>query len=325
MDKLHDIFVFVECIKGYVINDSKFLISIGRQLADNSKGYLKAVVFKADINEIELSNLKHSMCDSIVLIENDVNFYEEDRYVQILCQLCLDYKPNIFLFSSTQFEKSIAAQIAAKIGAGLTADCIDLYMEETKLIQIRPAYSGNLYAEIVCRDQRIQMAVVKCMSHNIKWQSKIVAAEIVSFDFENVNGSIMRLLKEKKRKVGNELDVASIVFGVGRGVTSRDTFNKIKSLAKLVDAKIGFTRAVLENNWANKDCLIGQTGKLLSAHIYMAFGISGATQHIIGISDCDTIIAVNSDKNAKIFEVSDFGIIGDVSEVTDNLIRLLRN
>ncbi|QNU66247.1 electron transfer flavoprotein subunit alpha/FixB family protein [Ruminiclostridium herbifermentans] len=329
LNNYKDVFVFIEYHNGVINEDTYRLLSVGKELAIASKERLCAVVIHNNLKDEDAHSLIKYGSDIVYVLENNLSLFQEDLLVDMLTDFCKDYRPNVFLFTGSLLGKSIAPQISYNLKTGLTADCTDLKMDSNDvkiLIQKRPAFEGNLYAEIKCQNTRPQMATVKRGIAKEQKRDEKRIGDIIRLRREGTDKSLLRIIDvlNTENLNCNSIEKSSIVIGIGRGVKEKKVYLIIKELAKLLNAEIGFTRPASENDWADKNNLIGQTGISLNCNVYLAFGISGALQHVSGILNCNTIIAVNNDKNAGIFNYATYGIVGDNESVAKNLISIIK-
>ncbi|QWU13746.1 electron transfer flavoprotein subunit alpha/FixB family protein [Paenibacillus sophorae] len=285
------------------------VLNVGCQLAVECHGKLGAIVIESDVSADELIRLA-SLCHYIILVQDRINPFEEDLYIRDLVSVCRQYKPNVFLLSATLFGKSIAPAIAVQLQVGLTADCTELRMDSSALIQIRPALGGELLAEIKTLNNHIQMATVASGGVQAAPPQAFLHTGTQLFKVDTAISRI-ELTDWRKAELSATPEHSEIVVGVGRGIKYENEFLAIRKFAQDIGASIGFTRAVIDESWADERNLIGQTGKSIKPRIYFAFGISGAIHHITGIRGAQYIIAVNTDREAPIFKYAHYGIVAE--------------
>lgn len=316
------------------INDSKLhnvtleLLGEGKKLANKLNKELSLIIIGDDNKEI-INNLTRFPIDNIYNIEDEnLKYYNTDLYSEYIKKLIDKYKPEIVLFGATSIGRDLAPRVAAKVGTGLTADCTSLEIDENdnKLLQTRPAFGGNLMATIVCPKNRPQMSTVRPgVMEKIKdtsnKETKIVNPEISITDYNN-RIQVLGIEKELKKLVN--LTDANIIVSGGRGLKSTDGFKLISDLAESLGGVVGASRAAVDSGWIDSSHQIGQTGTTVRPNIYIACGISGAIQHLAGMSESDTIIAINTDPNAPIFKVCDYGIVGDLYDVIPELLKIIK-
>lgn len=300
------------------------LLGKGRELADLLEVDLSLIILGADFDE-ELDNLVQYGADEIIYVKSPIlkNYYS-DLYVQALTILAQENRPEIILIGATPTGRDFAPRMAKRLNAGLTADCtgldIDLYTRN--LLQTRPTFGGNIMATIRTPNSRPQVATVRPgtfkASENVKRKVKIRKIE---YDFKEKDSvtKIVKVISKHKEQVN--LEDADIVVAGGRGVGSKENFKIIEKLAEVLGAELGGSRITVELNWLNQDRQIGQTGKTVSPKLYIACGISGAIQHLVGMQNSEIIVAINKDPNAPIFNIAHYGIVGDLHEVLPTLIK----
>jgi len=321
------------------------LVSEGRKLADKLDVQLSAVVLGSDIKDTANELIAHG-ADQVYLVEDErLKNYRTGPYTSIITNIINKFKPEIVLLGATHNGRDLGPRISARINTGLTADCTELSIEEERgiLLQTRPAFGGNLMATIVCPDHRPQMSTVRpgvmeksepdntrtgdikeCkinldsdeIDSEIIKQSKIINLAPDSSELD-LYTEIKEIVKQAKKSVN--LEKADIIVSGGRGVGNPDGFSTIKELAAALNGEVGASRAVVDEGWIDKGHQVGQTGKTVKPKVYIACGISGAIQHRAGMENSDIIIAINTDPEAPIFEVCDYGIIGDLHQVVPML------
>lgn len=272
---------------------------------------------------------KNSGIDKIYALE-DERFAE--YYTEFFSKAAVDavreIQPEIFLIGATNQGRDLAPRISTALNTGLTADCTGLDINEKgQLAATRPTFGGQLMATILCKNL-LQMATIRPKVFKPASENIVKKAEIITMPV-NLDGLEKRveLLEFKKAitKELNNLDSAEIVVAGGRGMKNAQGFELLKKFADELGGTVGATRLAVEMGLATHDMQVGQTGKTVSPKLYIACGISGAVQHTIGMSASEKIIAINSDKNAPIFEIADYGYVGDVFEVVPQLVELLRS
>jgi len=269
--------------------------------------------------------------DRIYVVENDnLAQYRTGPYTDVICGLINKYKPEIVLIGATLQGRDLASRIAARIGAGLTADCtgLEIDTDQRLLRQTRPAFGGNIMATILCRQARPQMAtvrprVMKKLEPRDDSEPEIVNIP-VSLDSKSIATKIVDIIREETQEEANLQDADIIVSG-GRGLKGPENFALIRELAEALGGAVGASRATVDAGWIPAYHQVGQTGKTVSPKLYIACGISGAVQHLAGMSTSDCIVAINTDPHAPIFDVATFGIVGDLFEVVPALTEALKN
>jgi electron transfer flavoprotein alpha subunit len=321
------VWVFIEIRFGRLADVGLELLGAGRDLASKRGVDLSAIIMGDDIDRF-IDEVASYGPDTLYLI-NDPLFKEFDvgLYARALSDLVVERRPEILLFGATFMGRALAPRVAAKLKTGLTADCTGLDIsEEGDLVQTRPAFGGNIMAEIICPGHRPQMATIrpKVMKKAKKNLSKTPNVIKINPNIKEneIKTRILEVVLEGEKGVG--LDEADIVVAGGRGIGSAENFRLIKELADLLGGAVGASRAVVDSGWIPQSHQVGQTGRTVSPKLYIACGISGAIQHLAGMQGSRCIVAINKDPDAPIFNVANYGIVGDLFEVIPALIRELK-
>ncbi|MDL2289622.1 electron transfer flavoprotein subunit alpha [Clostridia bacterium OttesenSCG-928-F22] len=321
-----DIWVYVQKEEGKIHHVTHELLGVARELADAKGERLVAVVLDDDCKD-DAKELFAYGADVVLLCE-DAQFARgvEQAYYDALYGMVAARKPDVFLFGATSFGRSVAPRLAARLKTGLTADCTVLAInEETKLLQqTRPAFGGNLMATIVCPASRPQMATVRpgIMKSLEADYSRTGIVEKV--EPSKHSSSVLEVLEKVKTAAAKSIADASFIVSAGRGIGSQKNLKLLEELAELLGASVGVTRAVVDAGWYSQQHQIGQTGLAVSPKILIAFGVSGAIQHLAGMSNAETIIAINNDAEAPIFQVADYAVVGDCVEILKEMIATLK-
>ena len=320
------IWTFAEQREGRLEQISFELLTRGRKLADKRGTELASVLIGSEIDRKEIQELFEHGTDKVYLVDDPrCKYYVNDLYANILTYLVKTYEPEIFLAAASTTGRSVMPYIAARIKTGLTADCTELDIEEGtgNLLQTRPAIGGNIMATIKTPDYRPQMATVRPKSTPIPVRTEGITGEIVEV---KVPAELMKC-REKRlgfrpmRDEGMNIEDADKIVAGGRGMKKAENFTILQELAHRLNAAVGASRDAVERGWAEYPQQVGLSGKTVVPKLYIAFAISGAIQHLAGMKTSETIIAVNTDPEAQIFNVADFGIVGDVFEVVPQLIK----
>ncbi len=320
------IWIFAEQRERKIASVSYELLGAGRKLADELNVDLSAVLFGSSENEakelIRWGSDRVYFCDDPIF-EN----FNDELYAQLLCNLINIYKPEIVLAGATPIGRSFIPRVAAKVVAGLTADCTSLSIDkETRnLLQVRPAFGGNIMATILCPNHRPQMATVRPRVMKKGEYREDKKGEIIHVKAENISSRtrVIETIKEISDIATNLQEVEVIVSG-GRGLGNAKGFGLLKELAELLGGAIGASRAAVDEGWISYRHQVGQTGKTVCPRIYIACGISGAVQHLVGMQSSDIIIAINKNPDAPIFNVATYGIVGDLYEIIPLLIKKIK-
>jgi len=321
-----DIWVFAEIdqinktLKGVTLE----LLSAAKKLAEELNSKTGVVIIGQD-NRKYFEDFEKYGADKIYNIEDSsFTHYDTQNYSQILIALAKKYKPEAILYPSTYIGRDIAPRVASKLACGLTADCTALSVKDGNIVQSRPAFGGNIMADIICPNARPQMASVR---PNILPKIEISApkpAQIITENFKAIPSKV-RLVRTEKDLPSEVLkpEEADIIITIGRGVKKQETFAFVKELAAKLGAALGATRPVIEKGFLNRNHQIGQSGVSVKPKIYIAFGVSGALQHTIGMQNSDLIIAVNKDASAPIFNISQYGFTGDVEQIVPKILEII--
>ena len=319
-----DIWVFIEQADGEPLPVALELLSKGRDLAKNSNAELCAVIFGG--SDETLGTLADFGAGIIYRCGGAApSAYDEEIQTQRLANLVREYSPDVFLFGATGFGRSLAPRLAARLGTGLTADCImlDIDSESGFLLQTRPAFGGSLMAVITCPDKRPQMATVRpgvfcAVPIPRNHEPNVINVETPAEEITHV-----RLISESCEAPDPGISGADIIVSAGLGIGHVKNLALVERLASLLGAQVGASRPLIESGWLPYRHQIGQTGCSVAPKLLLAFGISGAVQHLAGISGAERIIAVNNDPDAPIFSVAHYAIVGDCREILCNMISIL--
>jgi electron transfer flavoprotein alpha subunit len=322
--KLHGgVLIFAEQEEGEIHQVAYELLGKGRELADNLGVELHSVLLGYETEE-KAVELIHYGADKVYLYDHlSLREFDVIRYARNIIKLVEEEKPDIFLIGATRIGRTLAPRIAAALRTGLTADCVDLNLDENgNLIQTRPAFSGNIMAQIKTKT-RPQMATVrhKVMKTNEKNPDR--KGVVTKKKPEIIEDTRMRILEKVKADEVN-LSEAEVIISGGRGLKKPGDFKILGELAEVIGGVIGSSRPLVDAGWVSKDHQIGFSGNTAKPKVYIACGISGAPQHLFGMRDSDIIIAINKDPSAPIFSVSDYGVVGDLYEILPMLICELK-
>ncbi|MDN5352547.1 MAG: electron transfer flavoprotein alpha subunit [Clostridiales bacterium] len=312
------VLVFAEQRSGEIQNVSLELLGKGRKIADELGASLMAVLPGKDMKKHSRLLIEYG-ADQVVLIEDDsLSIYMTEPYTQAVVQTIETYKPEVVLFGATSIGRDLAPRVSARIRTGLTADCTSLDVSEDKmLLMTRPAFGGNIMATIVCPDHRPQMSTVRpgVMTKMERDASRV--GEVIESDWKPERNTqwVEVLSFEQETDEKQDIQEATVLISGGRGVGSAENFGVLYDLADELGGMVSASRAAVDSGWMDHERQVGQTGKTVRPNLYFACGISGAIQHVAGMEEADFIVAVNKDKNAKIFEVADLGIVGDVHKI----------
>jgi electron transfer flavoprotein alpha subunit len=321
------VWIFAEQREGITASVSFELLGVGKKLADELNSELCAVLLGTD--EMRAEELIKWGADRVYLCSNpSLEKFNDDSYSEILSRLIDEHKPAIVLAGATAIGRSFIPRVAARLRTGLTADCTSLEIDkETKnLIQIRPAFGGNIMASILCTNYRPQMATVRPRVMKRGEYDEDRKGEIVPVAAENISPrtTVIESVKEVSETSVN-LHEADIIVAGGRGIGDEKGFKLLEELAEAIGGSVGASRAVVDEGWISYSHQVGQTGKTVSPKVYIACGISGAVQHLVGMQSSDIIIAINKNPDAPIFNVATYGIVGDLHKIVPLLIKRIKD
>ncbi|MGD0278198.1 MAG: electron transfer flavoprotein subunit alpha/FixB family protein [Smithella sp.] len=325
--KQKSIWVFGDYRNYYQNRVTLQLISKAMDLAKIINAEVCALIFGHEIDEWIMEYTAHG-ADRILAIDDPaLKSYSTERYLAIIEDLAKERDPDIILIGATDFGREFAPRLAKRLKTGLSADCVGLDIaEDGLLLQIAPSFGGNMLAEIVTERHRPQMATVrpgtfKEIPHD--YQRKALVEHLPLM--KNLPKPRVRLV-EYERSVEKEhtIENASVIVCGGRGMGNKEKFKKLQELARLLGGDVGATRPVVYAGWADHGALVGQAGKHIKPKILFSFGISGAIQHTAGLGEANFVIAINRNPQATMMKMSDVAIVGDASDVLNNLIRELK-
>ncbi|HHY80012.1 MAG TPA: electron transfer flavoprotein subunit alpha/FixB family protein [Thermoanaerobacter sp.] len=327
MNEYKDIWVFAEQREQRLMNVSLEILGEARKLADKKGVKACAVLVGYGVKGLADELIKYG-ADVVYVIDNPLlKNYTTEGYAKVIADLVNELKPEAILYGATYIGRDLAPRIASRLHTGLTADCTGLDIDENGLLlQIRPAFGGNLIATIICPERRPQMAtvrpgVMKKAPKDGKREGKIIEIQ-ANIKEGDIRTQIFDIIKEAKSKVN--IEEADIIVSGGRGVGGAEGFKLIQQLADALGGVVGASRAAVDAGWISSDHQVGQTGKTVRPKLYIACGISGAIQHIAGMGNAITIVAINKNPDAPIFKVADYGIVGDLFKVIPALIEEIK-
>jgi len=348
-----NVWVYTEQRKGKILNVALELIGEGQRLAREISGDTKVCALLVGNNIGHLAEECYDYgADRVYLIEDPLlQNYTTDGYTKVIVDAAKKYKPGIVIYGATHIGRDLAPRVAARLNTGLTADCtrLDIKMssyidyaiknttldvstldpnsDDKGLKQTRPAFGGNLMASIICPKTRPQMATVRPGVMRKRERRKGSTGELVTVNptisKKDIRIEILDIVKSAKEIVS--LTDAKIICSGGRGLGNSSGFDLIKKFAAKVGGVVGSSRAAVDAGWIDHSHQVGQTGTTVKPNIYFACGISGAIQHLAGMQTSDIIVAINKDPEAPIFEVADFGIVGDLYKVIPQIIEEWEN
>ena len=323
------VWVYSEFRAGKLASVALELLGIGRKLAD-ARGVKLSAVLIGSATETSAEQLIAHGADIVYRADDEaLTYFTDETYGAVLTKLIQEHKPEVVLAGATAIGRSFIPGVANTLGAGLTADCTQLEIRETDgaLLQTRPAFGGNIMATIECPNSRPQMStvrpnVMKELEFDDSRSGDIVD---VSLDPSMLKSRVRVLESVTAEQDAVNIQESDILVGGGRGLDNEKGFELIRELAASLKGSVSASRAVVDAGWIGYPHQVGQTGKTVAPKLYIACGISGAIQHVAGMQSSETIVAINRDKNAPIFDVADFGIVGDLFEVLPKLIKKIED
>lgn len=328
--KTKDLWVFIETAEdGGAVNVGLELLNPGRHLADRQGGRLIGVVIGCQIEEAIKAAAAHG-ADQVIAVDGaEYKHYTTDAYTDAVCTLVEKYGPTTMLIGATNVGRDMGPRVSSRLKTGLTADCtgLDIDEETGNMAWTRPAFGGNLMATILCPDHRPQIGTVRPGVFKKGDRNESRSVEIIREDIHVTADRIRTRVVEVIREAGEgsiDLEGADIIVSGGRGVGGPEGFGPLKELAGMLGGVVGASRAAVDSGWIPHVHQVGQTGKTVGPKVYIACGISGAIQHVAGMSGSDTVIAINKDPEASIFNVADYGVVGDLKIVIPILMEEIK-
>ncbi len=329
LNEYRGVWIFVEHDEGEPADVSWELLSVGAELAKTRGVELCTIVVGEKVEHLCQESFAYGAAKSYLIDAPLFHYYRTKPYYKAICHLILKYKPEIVLVGATGLGRDLAGAVATELATGLTADCTGLKIDDRGfLLQTRPAFGGNVMATILTERTRPQMSTVRphvmpLPEKGVSRKGEIIR-ESAPFKEEDFVARVLEILKGRAQ--GVDVAAADIIVSGGRGMCAPENFQILQALAEELDGVVGCSRAVVEAGWMPVEHQVGQTGKTVRPKIYFACGISGAIQHLVGMQESDVIVAINTDKQAPIFEVATYGIVGDVLKVipaiTERIIEL---
>ena len=318
--KTKDLWVLIETKEdGSAQNVGLELLNPGRMLADKQGGALVAVVIGNHVDESVKAASEHG-ADKVIVVEGpEYAHYTTDAYSIALVTLVEKYGPTSMMIGATPHGRDLGPRVSCRLQTGLTADCtaLDIDEESGNVAWTRPAFGGNLMATILCPDNRPQIGTVRpgVFKKSDAGEAKAeIIKEDIHVDAKDIRTQILELIKEADGE-NVDLEGAEIIVSGGRGVGGPEGFEPVKALADALGGVVGASRAAVDAGWIAHAHQVGQTGKTVGPKLYIACGISGAIQHVAGMSGSDCIVAINKDPEAPIFDIADYGVVGNLFEV----------
>lgn len=340
LEEYKGVFIYAQQVDNELSSIAFELIGKAKELAKDLGTDVTAVLLGSNVKGLT-DELGEYGADKVIVVDNpELETYRTEPYAQALAAVINEYKPEIMLVGATAIGRDLGPTVSARVATGLTADCTKLEIgdfpinavpgkedeqKHNQLLMTRPAFGGNTIATIACPDNRPQMATVRPGVMQKIDPIEGAKAEVIEynpgFTPDNKYVEIMDIVKS----VTDTVDImdAKILVSGGRGV-GEEGFGMLKELAEVLGGEVSCSRAVVDNGWQPRDIQVGQTGKTVRPNVYFAIGISGAIQHVAGMEESDIIVAINKDETAPIFDVADYGIVGDLNKIVPALTEKLR-
>ncbi len=340
LEEYKGVFIFAEQVDNQISNIAYELLGKAKDLAKDLGTDVTAVLIGSGVKELADSLAVYGADRVIVVDDPELKDYRTEPYAHALACVINEYKPEIVLVGATAIGRDLGPRVSARVATGLTADCTSLEIGDfpleakegqeqlhNQLLMTRPAFGGNTIATIACPYNRPQMATVRPGVMQKIAPIDGAKANVVEFNPGfTPDGKYVEILEVVKSVVETvDISEAKILVSGGRGVGSAENFKLLDELAEAIGGTVSCSRAVVDNGWKPKDMQVGQTGKTVRPNVYFAIGISGAIQHTAGMEESDIIIAINKDESAPIFDVADYGIVGDLNKIVPMLTAQLRD
>ena len=339
IEEYKGVFVFAQQVDNELSGIALELVGKGKELAKDLGTEVAAVLVGYEVKGLA-DRLARYGADKVILVDDpELKEYRTEPYTHAVASVIEKYKPEIFLVGATAIGRDLGPRISARIHTGLTADCTQLDIGDFPLVAVegkeqlhnqllmtRPAFGGNTIATIACPNFRPQMATVR--PGVMQKAPKIEGAKAVIEEFNpgfTPNNKYVEIM-EVVKAVTNTVDImdAKILVSGGRGVGNAENFKLLDDLAAAIGGTVSCSRAVVDAGWKPKDLQVGQTGKTVRPNVYFAIGISGAIQHLAGMEEADIIVAINKDESAPIFDVADYGVVGDLNKIVPLLTEKIK-
>ena len=341
LEEYKGVFVFAQQLDNEVSGIAYELLGKARDLAAPLSAQVTAVLIGSGVED-QCDKLAEYGADRVILVDDpELREYRTEPYAHALASVINEFKPEIVLVGATAIGRDLGPTVSARVATGLTADCTVLEIGDFPLVAIpgkeaeqkhnqllmtRPAFGGNTIATIACPNNRPQMATVRPGVMQKIDPIKGAKAEVVKYNPGFTPNNRYVSIKEVVKAVNDVADImdAKILVSGGRGVGSAENFKILEDLAAVLGGTVSCSRAVVDSGWKPKELQVGQTGKTVRPNVYFAIGISGAIQHVAGMEESDIIVAINKDEDAPIFDVADYGVVGDLNKIVPQLTEAIK-
>lgn len=341
LEEYKGVFVFAEQVDNQISSIAFELLGKAKELAGKLDTQVTAVLVGNEVKALADQLAEYGADRVIVVDDPELKEYRTEPYAHALSSVINEYKPDIMLVGATAIGRDLGPRVSARVKTGLTADCTVLEIgdfpinaipgkeneqKHNQLLMTRPAFGGNTIATIACPNNRPQMATVRAGVMQKIEPVKGAKAEVIEYNPGFVPNDKYVEIMEIVKEVSDVVDImdAKILVSGGRGVGSAENFKLLDDLAEALGGTVSCSRAVVDNGWKAKELQVGQTGKTVRPQVYFAIGISGAIQHTAGMEESDLIIAINKDETAPIFDVADYGIVGDLNKIVPLLTAQIK-
>ena len=323
------VYVIAEEFEGKLRNVTLELLGQGKQLAEGIGDEVGAVLIGHNVKPLAQELIAHGAHKVYVYDDPKFEHYNTTAFTRALVHFFNEVKPNVYLVGATNIGRDLGPRVANALQTGLTADCTNLFVDDDgkTIVWTRPALGGNIMAEIVCRNDRPQMGTVRPNVFKKPEADPNSTGEVIDMHVDLTEADFLTKFVELIKVGGNgiKIEEADIIVAGGRGMNGNEAFTgMLKELADVLGGAVGASRAAVDAGWIDALHQVGQTGKTVGPKIYIAAGISGAIQHLAGMSGSDCVIAINKDEDAPIFKVADYGIVGDAFEIVPKLTAAIK-
>ena len=339
LEEYKGVFIYAQQVDNQLDNIAFELLGEARELAKPLDTQVTAVVLGHNIADMAQPLAEYG-ADRVIMVDDPMlEVYMNEPYTHALASVINEFKPDVFLVGATAIGRDLGPSVSARVATGLTADCTSLAIgdfplepregveqKHNQLLMTRPAFGGNTNATIACPDNRPQMSTVRPGVMQKIEPIKGAVAEVINYNPGFEKNARYVEIEDIVKIVSTTADIskAKILVSGGRGMGGPENFKILEELAEVLGGAVSCSRAVVDSGWKPKDMQVGQTGKTVRPQVYFAIGISGAIQHVAGMEESDLIFAINKDETAPIFEVADYGIVGDLNKIVPKLTALIR-
>ncbi len=302
------------------------IVSEGRRLADAMGQDLTVILLGSNIKD-KAAELGQYGADKVLVADDPrLEAYTTDAYVAVISELAKANEPSLLLIGASVQGKDLSARLSASLGVGMAQDCTAFAVENGNLVATRPIYAGKAYAKVTFENSSPQMATARPKVMNINEPDSSKSAEVIDASFNLDDGALKTKVVEILKEEGGKIDLteADKIVSGGRGMKGPEEYKILEDLADLIGASVGASRSAVDAGWRPHTDQVGQTGKVVSPNLYIACGISGAIQHLAGMSTSKVIVAINKDEDAPIFQKADYGVVGDLFDVVPALTEAIK-